>query len=180
MVIGANDGRSFDPAWEFGYWKKSPHHTIVWVEPNPILFKKLEGNTADIANKVPPAPVNISLCAQLWATHDLVQVLLNKAVRPLTMTEETLSLICWNTTMVADVLENRMPNPLPKEIGPVKSHWNALCSLDVKNLEQASDVWTAMAKFKTDDGQKLSKERMNEIMDDVRAKWQVSVPTTER
>lgn len=52
MVIGANDGRSFDPAWEFGYWKKSPHHTIVWVEPNPILFKKLEGNTADIANKV--------------------------------------------------------------------------------------------------------------------------------
>lgn len=82
--------------------------------------------------------------------------------------------------MVADVLENRMPNPLPKEIGPVKSHWNALCSLDVKNLEQASDVWTAMAKFKTDDGQKLSKERMNEIMDDVRAKWQVSVPTTER
>jgi hypothetical protein len=63
------------------YWKSVPHHTIVWVEPNPSLFAKLSANTAHIQNKV----------------------LLNKAARPLSMEGDTLTLHCWNTTMVSEV-----------------------------------------------------------------------------
>jgi hypothetical protein len=52
MVIGANDGISFDPAWFFGYWKRVPQHTITWVEPNPTLYERLAKNTEEIKNKV--------------------------------------------------------------------------------------------------------------------------------
>ena len=63
------------------YWKSVPHHTIVWVEPNPSLFLKLAANTAHVTNKV----------------------LLNKAARPLSMEGDTLTLHCWNTTMITEV-----------------------------------------------------------------------------
>ena len=69
--------------------------------------------------------------------------------------------------MVEDVLAGRMKSPLPEEIGPIRSHWNALCSLDRANLEEASDVWRKMAE------RKVPKERQVEIMDAVRKDWQV-------
>ena len=52
MVIGANDGISFDPAWAANYWKDAVQHRIVWVEPNPWLFGKLSKNTESVPNKV--------------------------------------------------------------------------------------------------------------------------------
>jgi len=71
MVIGANDGISFDPAWFFGYWSKVPQHTITWVEPNPTLFKRLTANTVAIPNKVRVVYQALALIVSLRsiATH---------------------------------------------------------------------------------------------------------------
>ena len=44
--------RACDCGRSIGYWERSRHHTIVWVEPNPTLFKRLAANTAAIKNKV--------------------------------------------------------------------------------------------------------------------------------
>jgi hypothetical protein len=85
------------------------------------------------------------------------------------MSGDTLTLICWNTTMVADVLAGRMENPLPPAVGEIQGHWNALCSLDVRNLEEASDVWKNMA------ANKVPKDQREDIMKGVREKWQVRI-----
>jgi hypothetical protein len=42
-----------------------------------------------------------------------------------------------------------MESPLPKEIGPIRSHWNALCALDVGNVWSASDVKSSLSKAGT-------------------------------
>lgn len=118
LVLGANDGISYDPAWNLDYWKRSPHHTIVWVEPNPTLFNRLSSNTAEIEQKV----------------------LLNLAVRPESLSADTFTLYCWNTTMVTEVAAGRMESPLPAEAGLVLEYWNALCSISKSDLIAASNI----------------------------------------
>merc|ERR1719326_890061 len=43
LVLGANDGRSYDPATEmFDFWHMVPQMRKVFVEPVPPLFEKLQ------------------------------------------------------------------------------------------------------------------------------------------
>eukprot|EP00040_Diaphanoeca_grandis_P024279 m.133223 g.133223 ORF g.133223 m.133223 type:complete len:306 (+) comp29663_c0_seq1:110-1027(+) len=120
MVLGANDGISYDPAWYFGYWKAVPHHKIVWVEPIPDLFRKLTNNTKHIENKL----------------------LLNLAVRPDSMTQTELDFVCWDMGLMDQVLDHGAPDPIPASAGSgIKTYWRALCSSSVNALNEASDLY---------------------------------------
>jgi len=120
MVLGANDGISYDPAWAYGYWKAVPHHKIVWVEPIPELYRKLKNNTAHIENKL----------------------LLNIAVRPNSMEEDELDFVCWDLKMIDNVLLKGVADPIPTIAGSgVKAYWRALCSSTQRALTEASDLY---------------------------------------
>eukprot|EP00035_Acanthoeca_spectabilis_P023039 m.447292 g.447292 ORF g.447292 m.447292 type:complete len:324 (+) comp19500_c0_seq1:114-1085(+) len=143
LVIGANDGISFDPAWYFGYWQKVSQHTITWVEPNPTLFKRLSKNTANISNKV----------------------LLNRAVRPASMADTELTLFCWNLTMIEAVLAGKMERPWDARLGEVKPHWTALCSLSLPSVVEASDLQKGL-EFKA-----LPEAERNALVKDIQDRW---------
>jgi len=117
LVIGANDGISFDPANFFGYWNQVSHHKVGWVEPNPLLFKQLAKNVAGIPNKV----------------------LLNLAASS-TGGGGPLSLICFNSTTVDAVLEGRIADPLMPYGHRITPAFNALCSVSIDAIMEASDV----------------------------------------
>eukprot|EP00041_Stephanoeca_diplocostata_P002012 m.22703 g.22703 ORF g.22703 m.22703 type:complete len:299 (-) comp12782_c0_seq2:352-1248(-) len=119
IVFGANNGKSFDPAWGFGYWDSVPQHTITWVEPVPALFAELTENTKNVPNKI----------------------LLNKAVRPLSMSSNVLEIFCYNFSVIDSYLKDGV-NPLPPALGAVKiqDYWRALCGIDKEEVYHSANI----------------------------------------
>merc|ERR1712003_172455 len=104
IVIGANDGISFDPSSKLGYWDLVPHHTKVFIEPAPPLFNRLMANTKELSNRV----------------------LVNKAVR-LENQPANLTLFCWDIHMV-DEAWYQQKQILPPQARQPNPSWSALCT----------------------------------------------------
>jgi len=139
MVIGANDGIAFDPAWFFEYWQNVPKHTVVWVEPIPALFERLTENTKNIKNRQ----------------------LINKAAKAGNSPMTHLELSCWNLTEIDNSLKTGV-SPFPKEVRKPAEYWRALCGLDVNGLEISANI------YETSEYKALSNERKEEVHDEVR------------
>eukprot|EP00929_Paragymnodinium_shiwhaense_P034373 TRINITY_DN18718_c0_g1_i1.p1 TRINITY_DN18718_c0_g1~~TRINITY_DN18718_c0_g1_i1.p1 ORF type:complete len:374 (+),score=114.42 TRINITY_DN18718_c0_g1_i1:93-1124(+) len=119
LVLGANDGKSFDPATEmFDFWHKVPNFRKVFVEPVPPLFAKLQENMKMYEN-----------------VH-----LVNKAMRVGEKAEAELKLFCWDMDVVDRAVQHG-ERTLPSELRQPQEYWKALCSFDRSSVLDRSNVY---------------------------------------
>mmetsp|Transcript_63959 Transcript_63959/g.122977 ORF Transcript_63959/g.122977 Transcript_63959/m.122977 type:complete len:377 (+) Transcript_63959:84-1214(+) len=116
IVLGANNGKKYDPANWLNYWEDVPQHTKVFVEPVPPIFVELKENMKAIPNALP----------------------LNTAVR-VPGGPVQLLLFCWDLDMVKKALKTGA-SPLPPEVRQPLEHWEFLCGLDKQKLLESSNV----------------------------------------
>jgi len=117
MVLGAYDGKKFDPATEmFNFWFQTPQLRKVFVEPVPPLFAQLTENTASISNVT----------------------LVNQAVR-LNDATPTIELFCWDVDQVRRDIRHGNSS-WPRKVQKPKEYWRALCSTDRAEILTRANV----------------------------------------
>jgi len=128
LVLGGNDGISYDPAWYFEYFQNVPNHRVHWVEPIPELYRRLNINTGNITDRR----------------------LLNMAVKPSEGSADRLDFVCWDLDMVDKFLLDGA-NPFPEELAKPKEYWKTLCSTEKSALIEASNVYGTKARAASSD-----------------------------